>query len=136
MTERIFREVVACTACVRGRIPVGDAWRKCTLCDNAGETLYEPITLEDLTAEAVKAERERIAQQVRFMISKFPNDQHWEVAHNKALNQVLSLLEPPKPPTPKEVVAEVVDGWVTGSNTAADEILAALASKGYTVEQV
>ena len=95
-------------------------------------------TLEELTEQAVKAERERIAGHVQMLIDmteETPDrDQSRDEGAKNAYADVLHFLAPPEPPTPKEVITKVLEDWDAGG-VPADDILQALASKGWKVEQ-
>src|SRR5664279_900385 len=133
MSTRKFKEVVACGACN------GD-WahkRLCEVCNATGEVL-EPITLEELTEQAVKAERAAIRAQVESfirMLDEIPGrDQSQDEGERSAYGDVIELLDSlePKPPTPQEVIGAYLE---SDDDPTADEILAALASKGWKVEK-
>lgn len=92
-----------------------------------------PVSLEELTAEAVKAERDRIislAKQmqlaIRTRVSSLDSD------HD--VDRFMQLLDP-EPPTPKQIIKDILTGWDRYEYGAgsADEILQALASKGFKV---
>lgn len=107
-----------------------DEWENSEGANNRPVMPDDIRTLEELTSEAVKAERERI---VEWLNDDNPSSCYFQGVIYFTKDRLVEFLSPPKP-TLRSVLKEVFTGWeYTDPDTAIDEIEAALEAKGVEV---